>query len=147
MPNIQKLNVIQVVLAGHSGKTEEHDNLILWIAASSQKQALDSLGIYRSLVTDASLCADLSPGDPGVDFDATVENSAELSKASIESKYEAVIGEMMELIDPVETSSYLFAFEGVFEKLKVVNDKCYLSISDAEDDHFDVDADEIKKDS
>jgi hypothetical protein len=108
-------SVYEVELAGHSCVSEGRDNLLLWIAASSEEKMREALKPFKNIVSDKVSKTDYKMDVAGVDISA--EDSLNSIYACIRKKYEAVKGEDFQLNPPSESSHYKRAFTGRLEKV------------------------------
>lgn len=133
--------VFEIILAGNSVESESLDNLILWVAASNDEDALAAMGALRPLAVGGPKAIEVDAGDFGVDHN-TSDNPAEL-QAQIQRLYVDVVGQDMELKEPGPNSSYNCSFTGHFHGLKISGTECYLTIMDSDNDCFDCDPREV----
>jgi hypothetical protein len=135
-------SVYEVELAGHSCVSEDRDNLLLWITASSEESLREALKPFKNIVSDKVSKTDYKMDVAGVDFSA--DDSLKVLTASLSKKYDAVKTECFQMNPPSETSDYKRTFIGTIEKLTINdNGEFWLVVMDTDNSWFHCSYDDL----
>lgn len=139
--NHSNFKMFELVLAGNNDTTSELDDLILWVLSDSIDTIKDKLSLYSNIINFENYrCIDnndeITNYTIGVDF--TTFDNDDFIKDTIVEKYECASGQDIYLFSR-ETSSFHNDFTGTLDCLHFVNDTCYVSVFDMDNNYFDCD--------